>query len=106
MNETLKRIANILVILNLALLAACQRRLSGVYNDANNVVSLDFKGNGMVYAKIFGATSAGNYEVKDGKVLFERENGIMFIDIIDGETLSVAHPFSSFIGELELKKQQ
>jgi hypothetical protein len=68
-------------------------------------VSLDFNGKGTVYAKIFGATAVGSYQVKDDKVLFEREDGTMFIDIADGNTLSVSHAMSTFTGDLMLKRQ-
>lgn len=87
-------------------LGGCLRRISGTYRDSANLVSLDFQGDGKVYAKVFGVPMVGDYEEKGNKIVFKNAEGDMFIDIIDADTLSMSHPLSSFTGEIRLKRQK
>ncbi|MEB3354969.1 MAG: hypothetical protein VKM34_12195 [Cyanobacteriota bacterium] len=70
------------------------------------MVSLDFHRDGKVYAKIFGVPMVGDYEEKGDKIIFKSDDGDVFIDIVDNDTLSMSHPLSPFTGEVTLRRQR
>ncbi|MFM7733781.1 MAG: hypothetical protein ACKO6F_10085 [Cyanobium sp.] len=43
-------------------------------------ISLDFRHSGTVCVKIFGVTAVGDYDVIDGKVIFDNEDEAILID--------------------------
>jgi hypothetical protein len=90
----------------LLLLGGCLRKVSGTYQDSGNHVSLDFHNDGKVYAKVFGVPVVGSYEEKDNKIIIKQGQGDMLIDIVDSNTLSMSHPLSAVMGELQLKRQR
>ncbi|MFM7312800.1 MAG: hypothetical protein ACKO0M_06495 [Cyanobium sp.] len=99
------RFLALLVLLPL-LLTGCLRRVSGLYKDPSGQVSLDFHRDGKVYSKVFGVPMVGDYQEKGNKVIFKGDQGDIFIDIVDGNTLSMSHPLSAFTGELRLTRQK
>ena len=101
----LRRLGPLLLLLLPLLLSGCLRRISGTYKDPASHVSLDFHRDGKVYAKVFGVSIVGDFEEKDNKIIIKNNEGDMFIDIIDADTLSMTHPLSAFTGELRLKRQ-
>ena len=44
----------------LLLASGCIRKISGVYKDANNIMSLDFQPDGRVYSRIMGVPVVSN----------------------------------------------
>ncbi|WP_255020422.1 hypothetical protein [Cyanobium sp. WKJ7-Wakatipu] len=90
----------------LLLASGCIRKISGVYKDANNVMSLDFQPDGRVYSRIMGVPVVSNYEESGSKIIFKGPEGDAFVDIVDANTLSIDHPLAEYTGRIELKKQQ
>ena len=87
------------------LLCACGKQITGTYKDANSNMSLDFKDDGKVYAKLVGLPVVMDYEERDDKIVVHGSEGDMFIDIIDNKTLSISHPLSSLTEEFLLIRE-
>ena len=90
----------------LLLASGCIRKISGVYKDANNIMSLDFQSDGKVYSRIMGIPVVSDYEESGSKIIFNGPEGDTFVDIVDANTLSIDHPLAEYTGRIELKKQQ
>lgn len=90
----------------LLLASGCIRKISGVYKDANNIMSLDFQSDGKVYSRIMGIPVVSAYEESGSKIIFKGPEGDAFVDIVDANTLSIDHPLAEYTGRIELKKQQ
>ena len=90
----------------LLLAGGCIRKVSGVYKDSKNIMSLDFQSDGKVYSRIMGVPVVSDYEESGNKIIFKGPEGDTFVDIVDANTLSIDHPFSEYTGRIELKKQQ
>ena len=89
----------------LLLASGCIRKISGVYKDANNIMSLDFQSDGKVYSRIMGIPVVSDYEESGSKIIFKGPEGDTFVDIVDANTLSIDHPLAEYTGRIELKKQ-
>lgn len=92
--------------LTLPLLAGCIRKISGVYKDANNFVTLDFQPDGKVYSRFLGVPVVADYQERGNKIIFKGPEGDSFVDIVDANTLSIDHPLAEYTGKIELKRQQ
>jgi hypothetical protein len=90
----------------LLLVGGCIRKVSGVYKDSNNIISLDFQPDGKVYSRIMGIPVVSDYEESGSKIIFRGAEGDTFVDIVDANTLSIDHPLAEYTGKIELKKQQ
>ena len=89
----------------LLLLGGCMQRISGVYKDSRNIISLDFQSDGKVYTRMIGVPVVSDYEESGNKIIFKGADGDTFVDIIDANTLSIDHPLAEYTGKIELKKQ-
>ena len=90
----------------LLLTGGCIRRISGVYKDSNNFITLDFQPDGKVYSRIMGVPIVADYQEKGSKIIFKGPEGDTFVDIVDANTLSIDHPLAEYTGKIALKKQQ
>ena len=89
----------------LLLLGGCMQRISGIYKDSRNIISLDFQSDGKVYTRMMGVPVVSDYEESGNKIIFKGADGDTFVDIIDANTLSIDHPLAEYTGKIELKKQ-
>lgn len=85
--------------------SGCIRKISGVYKDPNNFMSLDFQPDGKVYSRIMGVPIVSDYQERGNKIIFKGPEGDTFVDIVDKNTLSIDHPLAEYTGRIELKKQ-
>ncbi len=106
MNFTIRYPVLAAAALVLFITGGCYRKVSGVYRDPNNIVSLDFQSDGRVYSRIMGIPVVSEYEESGSKIIFKGADGDTFVDIIDANTLSIDHPLAQYTGRIELKKQQ
>lgn len=105
MNFTIRYPVLAAAALVLLITGGCFRKVSGVYRDPNNIVSLDFQSDGRVYSRIMGIPVVSEYEESGSKIIFKGAEGDTFVDIIDAKTLSTDHPLAEYTGRIELKKQ-
>jgi len=89
----------------LLLLGGCMQRISGVYKDSQNIISLDFQSDGKVYTRMMGVPVVSDYQESGNKIIFKGADGDTFVDIVDANTLSIDHPLAEYTGKIELKKQ-
>jgi len=89
----------------LLLLGGCMQRISGVYKDSRNIISLDFQSDGKVYTRMMGVPVVSDYQESGNKIIFKGADGDTFVDIVDANTLSIDHPLAEYTGKIELKKQ-
>ena len=106
MKSTMRYPALLAATLIIALTGGCIRKVSGVYKDVNNIVSLDFQSDGKVYSRFMGIPTVSSYEESGNKIIFKGTEGDTFVDIIDASTLSIDHPLAEYTGRIELKKQE
>lgn len=90
----------------LLLAGGCIRKVSGVYKDPSNIISLDFQSDGKVYSRMMGMPAVLDYEERGNKIIFKGASGNTFVDIIDANTLSIDHPLSEYTGKIELRRQE
>ena len=57
------------------LLAGCGGGMTGTYDEASGLSSLDFQDDGTVYVSVLGVTVAGEYELDGKRVIVEGPNG-------------------------------
>lgn len=89
----------------LLLLGGCMHRISGVYKDSRNIISLHFQSDGKVYTRMMGVPVVSDYQESGNKIIFKGADGDTFVDIVDANTLSIDHPLAEYTGKIELKKQ-
>jgi hypothetical protein len=90
----------------LIVLAGCIRKVSGTYKDQNNIMLFDFQSDGKAYARIMGAPVVLDYQESGSKIILKGSQGDAFLNIVDGNTLSIDHLLADYTGRIELKKQQ
>ena len=88
----------------LLILCGCSPKINGLYEDSNQIIKLDFKPSGKVYARIIGLPIISDYQEKDGKIIFTSNQGETFVDIINEKILSIDHPLSEYTGKIQLNK--
>ena len=88
----------------LLILCGCSPKISGLYEDSNQIIKLDFKPSGKVYARIIGLPITSDYQEKDGKIIFTSNQGETYVDIINEKILSIDHPLSEYTGKIQLNK--
>lgn len=93
-------------VLGLLLTGGCTRKISGVYKDSSNLMTLDFQSDGKVYSRIMGVPIVADYQERGNKIIFKGPEGDTFVDIVDANTLSIDHPLSQYTGKVELRKEQ
>ena len=66
----------------LLLASGCIRKTSGVYKDANNIMSLDFQSDGKVYSRIMGIPVVSDYEESGSKIIFKGPEGALLLILL------------------------
>lgn len=87
------------------LLGGCFRKVSGVYKDSNNIMSIDFQSDGRVCSRIVGVPLVADHEESGNKIIFKGPEGDTYVDILDSNTLAVDHPLAGLTGRFLLKKK-
>ncbi len=104
MRKQKRIVASMSTTLLLLSLYGCTPKISGLYEDLNQIIKLDFKPSGKVYARIIGLPIISDYQEKDGKIIFTSNQGETYVDIINEKTLSIDHPLSEYTGKIKLNK--